>query len=136
MHKSLKNALSRRHVLKGAAVVPVAATPMTASAQPEGVSKRISELFHDWQQKWLVHGEACETVGTKDDDDFANECAGAASSAWTRLNIEPAVTFQDVAVKAHAIRIQWDGCHLNESDLEPIWRDISRLAVLTIGGAS
>lgn len=136
MHKSIQNTLSRRNVLTGAVVIPVATTPTITAGKPEGVSKRIGELFRDWQHKWLVFGEACEGVKTKEDDDFANECCDAANAAWRKLNIEPATTLQDIAAKAHAVRIQWDGCELTQSDLEPIWRDIGRLAALTSGGTS
>ncbi len=130
MHKSIKGTLSRRNVLKGAAVVPVAAAPVAAAASPAGVSKRIGELFHDWQRAWLAHGEALEAARTREDDDFASECAHAASDAWEALNKEPALSLQDIAAKGHAARIQWEGHGLDEEELAPIWQDIDRLALV------
>lgn len=130
MHKSIRNTLSRRHVLKGAAVVPVVATPVPASAKSMGVSKRIGELFHVWQRAWLAHSEAVEVARTHEEDKFSSECAHAASDAWEALNKEPALSLQDIAAKGHAARIQWEGHGLDEEDLAPIWQDIDRLALV------
>ena len=134
MHKSIENTLSRRNVLKGAAAVPVAATPVVASTTTlEGVSKRIGELFQDWQRNFIAYGEACDNAYTAEAEEVTNKLGDATRDAWAALNRQPALNLQDVAVKGHAIRQQWEGCYFEEEDMQPIWDDINRLALVGEG---
>ncbi|NIA67918.1 hypothetical protein HBA54_04870 [Pelagibius litoralis] len=125
MHKSISTILSRRRVLAGVAVAPVAALPVTASASPEGVSPRIGKLFQEWRKVWAGYGDACDT----DDISIMDDYCAASFAAFQALLQEPSVTLMDIAAKAHALRIQMDGCCLEERDIGPIYQDIDRLAI-------